>query len=77
MKLKKKPTPLESVFEDIDKWIKKTEDEQAKYPLEAVKEIVKSKIEDEMKFAGKMYDYGASARYPYETGLKFVKDKYY
>lgn len=76
MSLKKKPTPIESVLEDIDKWIKKTTDEQAKFPLHAAREIVKSKLEYEMKFAGKMYDHGASAKYPYETGLKFVKEKY-
>lgn len=72
--MSKTPTPLESIIHDIDLWINKTEDEEAKYPLMAVKEMILNRMDDESKFAGKMYDYGASARYPYETGLKFYKE---
>jgi hypothetical protein len=75
MKLKKIQTPLQKTLEDIDNCINNTNDKVAKYPLIAAKEIIESNIEYEMKFAGKMYDYGASARYPYENGLKFFKDK--
>lgn len=76
MSLKKDKTPLERVIQQLDGWIKKSEDEIAKYPLQAAKEIVQSNIEYEEKFAGKMYDYGASGRFGYETGKKFFKEKY-
>jgi histidinol phosphatase-like PHP family hydrolase len=75
MSLKKEPTPLEKVGIEIDNWIKKTDDEISKYPLHAAKEIIQSNLEYEKKFAGKMYDYGASGRWGYETGYKFFIDK--
>ena len=75
MSTKRVLTPLQKVIKDIEGWIDKTEDEMAKYPSQAAKEIVSKRLEDEEIFAGKMYDYGASARYGYETGRKFFNDK--
>jgi len=72
---KKHKSPLQMVSDEVDRWIKKTEDPQAIYPLQAVKEIIKDHFEQEEIFAGKMYDYGASAKYGYETGRKFYNDK--
>lgn len=73
MKMKKFDTPLEVVSKEVQRWIDKTEDENAKYPLHAVLEIIKTLSIEEEKFAGKMYDYGASGRFGYGTGRKFYK----
>ncbi len=73
--MREKPnTPIELIIKDIDKWINKTEDPQAKYPLEAAKEIILKRVEDQKKFASYCYDQGASARHPYERGSHFYND---
>jgi hypothetical protein len=76
MKVKKIDTPLEVVSKEVQRWIDKTEDENAKFPLHAVLEIIKTLSVEEEKFAGKMYDYGASGRYGYTTGRKFYKSEF-
>lgn len=75
MKIKKVDSPLEIVSKEVQRWINKTEDENAKFPLHAVLEIIKSLSVDEEKFAGKMYDYGASGRFGYTTGREFYKSE--
>ena len=76
MKVKKIDTPLEVVSKEVQRWIDKTEDENAKFPLHAVLKIIKALSVEEEKFAGKMYDYGASGRYGYTTGRKFYKSEF-
>lgn len=75
MKIKKVDTPLEVVSKEVKRWIDKTEDENAKFPLHAVLEIIKTLSVEEEKFAGRMYDYGASGRFGYTTGRKFYKSE--
>ncbi len=75
MKIKKVDTPLEVVSKEVKRWIDKTEDENAKFPLHAVLEIIKTLSVEEEKFAGRMYDYGASGQFGYTTGRKFYKSE--
>jgi hypothetical protein len=69
-------TPLEKVRSEIQSWIDSTEDELAKYPLIAALEIVNDHKNYESVFIGKIYDDGASAKYPFENGLKYFNSKF-
>jgi hypothetical protein len=75
MSLKKIKTPLDLLNEDVQAWIDKTDDNIAKFPFYAVKAMIRERMNDQVKFAGKMYDYGASGRWGYETGKQFVEEE--
>ena len=76
MSIKKMKTPLELLNDDVQEWIDKTEDHMAKFPLYAVRAMIKKRMDDQVKFAGKMYDYGASGRWGYENGKQFFEKEY-
>jgi|TARA_B100001093_G_scaffold507385_1_gene567856 hypothetical protein len=76
MSLKKMKTPLELLNDDVQGWIDKTEDNISKFPFYAVKEMIRKRMGDQVKFAGKMYDYGASGKWGYENGKKFFEKEF-
>jgi hypothetical protein len=69
-------TPLEKVSSEIQMWIDSTEDEMAKFPLIAALEIVNGHKKYESNLIGKVYDDGASAKYPFASGLKYFNSKF-
>jgi len=69
-------SPLDKVVTELETWINTTEDEIEKYPLIAALEIVINHKKYESTFIGRVYDDGASAKYPFETGLKYYNSKF-
>ena len=73
--MEKTKSPLGSLIEDLTFHIDKTEDQIARYGLLAAREMAEKRLSEELKLIGLSYDDGASARYDYEYGRHYAKDK--